>query len=109
MRSLENVAERPRWIDLVDPSEANLREHLPPGIAPTALGDEVDQLLEPVLLARPVETPDLGIPGRARLVDVGCVDYAEQVLQPELLPILGVIRCPLNIEEQVPFHWFRQR
>jgi len=37
------VAEGPRWIDLVDPSESDLREHLPVGIHPTALR----ALLEP--------------------------------------------------------------
>jgi len=31
------VVEHPRWIDLVDPSEAELREQLPAGVAPTAL------------------------------------------------------------------------
>ena len=31
------MAERPRWIDLIDPSEAELREHLPPHIHQTAL------------------------------------------------------------------------
>jgi magnesium transporter len=31
------LAERPRWIDLLDPSEEELREHLPPNIHPTAL------------------------------------------------------------------------
>jgi magnesium transporter len=31
------VAERPRWIDLIDPTEEDLREHLPAGVRPTAL------------------------------------------------------------------------
>jgi magnesium transporter len=31
------VAGRPRWIDLVDPSEQELREHLPADLHPTAL------------------------------------------------------------------------
>jgi magnesium transporter len=31
------VAERPEWIDLIDPSEEELRKHLPPSIRPTAL------------------------------------------------------------------------
>jgi magnesium transporter len=30
--------ERPQWIDLIDPTEDELREKLPPGIRPTALG-----------------------------------------------------------------------
>jgi magnesium transporter len=30
--------ERPQWIDLIDPTEDALREKLPPGIRPTALG-----------------------------------------------------------------------
>lgn len=30
--------EHPRWIDLIDPTEQELREHLPPGLHPTALG-----------------------------------------------------------------------
>jgi magnesium transporter len=37
------VAERPQWIDLIDPTEEELRKHLPPTIRPTALG----ALLEP--------------------------------------------------------------
>jgi magnesium transporter len=32
------VAVRPRWIDLIDPSEAELRDELPAAIHPTALG-----------------------------------------------------------------------
>jgi magnesium transporter len=31
------VAERPQWIDLIDPTEEDLRKNLPPGIRPTAL------------------------------------------------------------------------
>jgi magnesium transporter len=31
------VAARPRWIDLIDPTEAELREELPPTMHPTAL------------------------------------------------------------------------
>ncbi len=31
------MAERPQWIDLIDPNEEDLRENLPPGIRPTAL------------------------------------------------------------------------
>jgi magnesium transporter len=37
------VAERPQWIDLIDPSEEVLRKRLPPTIRPTALA----ALLEP--------------------------------------------------------------
>jgi magnesium transporter len=32
------VTNRPEWIDLIDPSEEELREHLPPTMHPTALG-----------------------------------------------------------------------
>jgi magnesium transporter len=31
------AASSPRWIDLVDPTEAELREHVPPDVHPTAL------------------------------------------------------------------------
>jgi magnesium transporter len=31
------MAERPQWIDLIDPSADELRKHLPPGVRPTAL------------------------------------------------------------------------
>jgi magnesium transporter len=31
------VVERPQWIDLIDPTEEDLRKNLPPGIRPTAL------------------------------------------------------------------------
>jgi len=31
------VAERPRWIDLIDPTEEDLRQNLPAGVRPTAL------------------------------------------------------------------------
>ena len=31
------MAERPQWIDLIDPTEEDLRKNLPPGIRPTAL------------------------------------------------------------------------
>ncbi len=65
------------------------------------LGDEVDQFLEGALLARPVERPDLRVPGPAAGVGVGRVHDAEQVLQPELLAVLGVIPRPFNIEEQI--------
>jgi magnesium transporter len=37
------VAERPQWIDLIDPTQEELRKHLPPTIRPTALA----ALLEP--------------------------------------------------------------
>ena len=65
------------------------------------LGDEVDQFLERALLARPVERPDLGVARPAAGVGIGRVDDAEQVLQPELLVVLGVIPRPFDIEEQV--------
>ncbi|MDQ1385522.1 MAG: magnesium transporter [Actinomycetota bacterium] len=37
------MAERSQWIDLIDPTEEELRKHLPPGVRPTALA----ALLEP--------------------------------------------------------------
>ena len=79
------------------------------GMARAAFGDEVDQLLERALLARPVEGPDLRVPGESRLVDLGRVDDAEQVLQPELPAVLGVVAGALDVEEQVPVGWFGQR
>jgi hypothetical protein len=51
-------------------------------LAAPPLGDEVDQLLEGPLLARPVEGPDLRVLWPAAGVGVGRVDDAEQVLQP---------------------------
>jgi hypothetical protein len=79
------------------------------GMTGAALGDEVDQLLERALLTRPVEGPDLRVPGESRLVTISRVDHAEQVLQPELPPVLGVVPGPLDIEEQVAVGRFRQR
>jgi hypothetical protein len=61
------------------------------GVAGAALGDEVDQLLERALLARPVTGPDLRVPGESRLVRLSRIDDAEQVLQPELPAVLRVV------------------
>ena len=83
--------------------------HVQPRVTRAAFGDEVDQLLERPLLARPVIGPDLGVPGRSRLVGLGRVHHAEQVLQPELPAVLGVVPGALDIEEQVPAVRFRQR
>ena len=50
-------------------------------VAGAALGDEVDQLLERAFLPfcrRPRSACSRG----SRLVGLGCVDHAEQVLQP---------------------------
>ena len=79
------------------------------GVTPALFGDEVDQFLEGALLARPVERPDLGVPGPAAGVGVGGVDDAEQVLQPELLAVLGVIPGSFDVEEQITGGGFRQR
>ncbi len=57
----------------------------------------------------PVEGPDLRVPGRAACVGVGRVDDAEQVLQPELPAVLGVVPRPLDVEEQVAVRRFGQR
>jgi len=35
--NLAGVAERPQWIDLIDPTEEDLRKNLPRGVRPTAL------------------------------------------------------------------------
>ena len=43
----------------------------------------------------------LGVPGPAAGVGVGRVDDAEQVLQAELLVVLGVVPRALDVEEQV--------
>jgi hypothetical protein len=76
--------------------------HVEARVARAAFGDEVDQHPERALLAPPVVGPDLRVPGESRLVGLGRVDDAEQVLQPELPAVLGVIPCSLDIEEQVP-------
>jgi len=55
------------------------------------------------------KAPDLRVPGESRLVDLGRVDDAEQVLQPELPAVLGVVAGALDVEEQVPIGWFGQR
>ena len=77
-------------------------------MARAAFGDEVDQLLERALLARPVKGPDLRVPGESRLVQLGRVNHAEQVLQPELPAVLRVVAGTLDVEEQVPVGWFGQ-
>ena len=56
----------------------------------------------------PVIGPDLRVPGESRLAGLGHVHDAEQVLQPELPAVLGVIPRSLDIEEQVPVRRFRQ-
>ena len=82
--------------------------HVQAGMSRPAFGDEVDQLLERTLLARPVKGPDLRVPGPARLIHLSRVDDAEQVLQPELPAVLRVVPCALDVEEQVPGGRFRQ-
>src|SRR5208282_5203278 len=65
-----------------------------PGMARAPFGDEVDQLLERALLTRPVKGPDLRVPGESRLVGFGRVDDPQQILQPELPAVLGVVPGP---------------
>ena len=83
--------------------------HVQPWATRAALGDEVDQLLERALLARPAEGPEGRVPRAARLVEVGCVHHPEQVLQPELLTVLGVVPGTFDVEEQVAGNRLRQR
>jgi magnesium transporter len=87
-----------RWVDLVDPSEAELREHLPPTIAPTA----VEALLAPHvhddeprprieshgdyvlgILLLPVEVPD---ENRIYYQEIDFVATAEQLLSVSKTP-----------------------
>ena len=72
-------------------------------------GDEVDELLERALLALPAERPDRRVPRASRRVQVGRVHHPEQVLQPELPAVLGVIPGALDVEEQVAGDRFGQR
>jgi hypothetical protein len=78
-------------------------------MAGAAFGDEVGQLLERTLLARPVISPGLRVLTPPRLAGLGRVDDAEQALQPELPAALGVVPGPLDVGEQVPVGRFRQR
>src|SRR5689334_15344591 len=71
------------------------------GSVSAPLGDEVDELLERAFLARPVEGPERRVLRVARWVKVGCVYYAEQVLQPELPTVLGVVAGAFYVEEEV--------
>ena len=79
-----------------------------PGVHGAPCGDEVDELLERLLLAGPVEGPDLGVPGHAVGVAVRRVDDAEQVLEPELLAVLRVVPGALDVEEQVALATVRE-
>ena len=83
--------------------------HVQSGATGAAFGDEVDQLLERALLALPVEGPERCVPGAARRIQVGRVHHAEQVLQPELPAVLGVVAGALDVEEQVAGDRFGQR
>ena len=71
-------------------------------VAGAAFGDEVDQLLEHAFLAFSAEGPDLRVRGESRLVGLGRVDHAEQVLQPELPAVLGVVPDSLESKNRSP-------
>ena len=82
--------------------------HVQPRAHRAALGDEVDQLLERPLLALPVEGPEGRIKRLSRRVQVGRVHHPEQVLQPELPAVLGVVPGAFDVEEQVAEDRLRQ-
>ena len=72
------------------------------GVRLAPLGDEVDQLLEGGLLPGPVERPELPVPGPSRLVGVGGVDDAEEVLEAELLAVVAEMAGPSMSKNKSP-------
>ena len=83
--------------------------HVKAGVRGPPLGDEVDELLERALLVAPVEGPELRVRGLPPASGSRGVDDSEEVLQAELLAVLGVVARPLDVEEEVACCGLRER
>lgn len=77
-------------------------------VAVEVLSKEVHELFEGNPFAPAIERPEGAVPGTAMPIYVRRVGNAKQVLEAELLAVLGVVTRALDVEEQVALGGFGQ-